>query len=203
MSENVGASTSRNPKGLHGLHGDNFTLACLADYLGNPTRFTIMGGDLNLPFADWNGRVDCTNGGQASVNSLAWEHGYTQVVPNPTRGDALLDVYLVRPENLFTSYSIIQGVSDHRGVLLEVEWEEKYCRPQLKILAPVYHKADVIGLQTFLRQKICKYGQAMVDMLRIYGITKNIILQCIEMFVPHKISRTNSDPEYYNKEVKR
>jgi hypothetical protein len=26
MSENVGASTSRNPKGLHGLHGENFTL---------------------------------------------------------------------------------------------------------------------------------------------------------------------------------
>jgi hypothetical protein len=26
MSENVGASISRNPKGLHGLHGDNFTL---------------------------------------------------------------------------------------------------------------------------------------------------------------------------------
>jgi hypothetical protein len=25
-SENVGASTSRNPKGLHGLYGDNFIL---------------------------------------------------------------------------------------------------------------------------------------------------------------------------------
>jgi hypothetical protein len=25
MSENVGASTSRNPKGLHGLYGDSFT----------------------------------------------------------------------------------------------------------------------------------------------------------------------------------
>jgi hypothetical protein len=25
MSENVGASTSRNPKDLHGLYGDNFT----------------------------------------------------------------------------------------------------------------------------------------------------------------------------------
>jgi hypothetical protein len=25
MSENVGASTSLNPKGLHGLYGDNFT----------------------------------------------------------------------------------------------------------------------------------------------------------------------------------
>jgi hypothetical protein len=28
MSENVGASTSRNPKGLHGLYGDNFTFYC-------------------------------------------------------------------------------------------------------------------------------------------------------------------------------
>jgi hypothetical protein len=26
MSENVGASTSRNPKGLHGLYRDSFTL---------------------------------------------------------------------------------------------------------------------------------------------------------------------------------
>jgi hypothetical protein len=25
MSENMGASTSRNPKGLHGLYRDNFT----------------------------------------------------------------------------------------------------------------------------------------------------------------------------------
>jgi hypothetical protein len=25
MSQNVGASTSHNPKGLHGLYGDNFT----------------------------------------------------------------------------------------------------------------------------------------------------------------------------------
>jgi hypothetical protein len=28
MSENVGASISRNPKGLHGLYGDNFTFYC-------------------------------------------------------------------------------------------------------------------------------------------------------------------------------
>jgi hypothetical protein len=29
MSENVGASTSRNPKGLHGLYGDNFNVNML------------------------------------------------------------------------------------------------------------------------------------------------------------------------------
>jgi hypothetical protein len=31
MSENVGASTSRNPKGLHGLYGDNFTFTAMSE----------------------------------------------------------------------------------------------------------------------------------------------------------------------------
>jgi hypothetical protein len=35
MSENVGASTSRNPKGLHGLYGDNFTFTyAMKTYVG-------------------------------------------------------------------------------------------------------------------------------------------------------------------------
>jgi hypothetical protein len=33
MSENVGASTSRNPKGLHGLYGDNFTFTVSECYV--------------------------------------------------------------------------------------------------------------------------------------------------------------------------
>jgi hypothetical protein len=35
MSANVGTSTSRNPKGLHGLYRDNFTfyISMYADYL--------------------------------------------------------------------------------------------------------------------------------------------------------------------------
>jgi hypothetical protein len=35
LSENVGASTSRNPKGLHGLYGDNFTFLLCPDIKGN------------------------------------------------------------------------------------------------------------------------------------------------------------------------
>jgi hypothetical protein len=31
LSENMGASTSRKPKGLHGLHRDNFTLPYFFD----------------------------------------------------------------------------------------------------------------------------------------------------------------------------
>jgi hypothetical protein len=42
MSENVGASTSRNPKGLHGLYGDNFTFTlplCYNRFLSHPFQF--------------------------------------------------------------------------------------------------------------------------------------------------------------------
>jgi hypothetical protein len=97
--------------------------------------------------------VECTSGGQAFVNILIRKNGYTQVVDSPTRADALLDVYLLWPESLFTPCSIVQGISDHCGVLLEVEWEENYCRPQVERLVPVYYKANILGLQNFLWDK--------------------------------------------------
>jgi len=37
----------------------------------------------------------------------------------------------------------------------------------------------------------------------IWNNLKNIVYECIESFVPLGILRKNSDPEYYNKEIKR
>ena len=84
---------------------------------------------MNLPYADWNGNAGCNSGTQAFINSLLWENVLSQVVDSPTRGDALLDVYLFRPESSFSASSIVQGISDHHGVILEVEWEENCCVP--------------------------------------------------------------------------
>jgi hypothetical protein len=98
-------------------------LAVRTDYLGNSTEHSITGGDWNLNQADWNGKAECISGSQTFVSRLVWENWYMQVVDNPTRGDALLDPYSVQPESSFTSCSIAQGISDHCGVLLEVEWK--------------------------------------------------------------------------------
>src|SRR5215469_6633922 len=87
-------------------------LAARTSYSGNPTKRSIIGEDLNLPYVDWNGNAGCNNGTQAFINSLVWESGYTQLVDGPTRDNALLDVYLVRPESSFTASSIVQGISD-------------------------------------------------------------------------------------------
>jgi hypothetical protein len=105
-------------------------LAARTGFTGNSTKRSIIGGDLKLPYADWNGNAGGTSGTQALRINLVWENGYSQVIDSPTRGDALLDVYLVRPESSVTSSGIVQGVSDHLAVILEVEWEDTCTEPR-------------------------------------------------------------------------
>jgi hypothetical protein len=50
-----------------------------------------------------------------------------------------------------------------------VEWEGNYCEPKVEKIIPVYHETNILGLQTFLWDN-SQYGQAMVDVLRKYGI---------------------------------
>jgi hypothetical protein len=112
-------------------------------------------------------------------------------------------IYLVRPESSFTSCSIVQEISDHCGVLLEAEWAANYCRPQVERLAPVNHKANVLGIQTFPRDKFAIWESNGRYVEEIWNNFKSIILESIERFIAHKILRKNSDPKYYNKEVKK
>ena len=48
---------------------------------------------------------------------------------------------------------VIQGVSDHQAVILEVKGRDTYSNPQEERLIPIYNKTDSIGLQSFLREK--------------------------------------------------
>jgi len=84
-------------------------LAARTGFTGSSTRRSIIGGDLNLPYADWNGNAGGNGGTEAPINSLVWENCYSQVTDSPTRGDALLDVHLVRPESSVTSSGTVQG----------------------------------------------------------------------------------------------
>jgi hypothetical protein len=64
-----------------------------------------------------------------------------------------ITVYLFRPEISVFSTSTVQGINDHYGVTLEVELEDNFCEPQVERVVPVYNKTDVLGLQSFLRDK--------------------------------------------------
>ena len=117
------------------------------------------------------------------INRLVWDNGYTQVVGTPTRGDSLLDVYLVRPESSLISCDTLQGISDHCGVLLDVEWTENFFVTQEKRLVPAYHKANVLGLQQFLRDKLPTWSNNGSCVEDIWKNFKGIVFEGIERFV--------------------
>ena len=168
----------------------------------NVKKRSIIGGDLNLPNVDWRGNVGGNSVAQALINRLIWENDFRQQGDSPTRGGALLDVFLVRPESTVSHSEVIQGVSDHQAVILEVKWRDTYNNPQEEKLIPIYNKTDSIGLQSFLREKYEGWASKGKNVEEIWKNFKHIVYEGIERFVPHKILRKNSDPEYYNKEIR-
>ena len=132
-----------------------------------------------------------------------WDNGCTQVAVKPTRGDSLLDVLIVRPESTLISCETVHGISEHCGVFLEVDWIEKGTVPYEKRLIPMYHKANVLGLQTFLRDMLPVWVNNCSCVEDIWKNHKEIVFDGIERFVPHKILKPNRDPEHFNREVKR
>jgi len=98
------------------------------------------------------------SGTQSLINRLVWKNGYSQVNESPTRGDALLDVSLVRPESSVTSSNIVQGISDHNEVMLEVDWEENCLESQLERVVSVYNITEV-RIRKLLPRYICSLGE--------------------------------------------
>jgi len=79
--------------------------------------------------------------------------GCVQVVSGLKRGDALLVIYLLRPECSLIS-CILPGINGHNGVLLEVEWDEICRKTEYGKIVAVYRKTDVLDLQAFLLEKL-------------------------------------------------
>jgi hypothetical protein len=81
-------------------------LVARTQFTRDAAKRIIIGGDLNLPQADWHGDAEKTSCFQAFVNRVVRDNGYIQAARGPTRGDALLEIYLVRPDNLLTSCNL-------------------------------------------------------------------------------------------------
>jgi len=161
----------------------------------NLTKRSVIGGDLNLPQADWKWDAEEASGFQAILNVLVWDNGYTEVVRDPTRGDALLDIYLLRPESSLISFNILPGISHLNWVLLEVEWDEICREPKVERIVPVYHKTDVLNLEVFLREKFNLWVESGSCVEEIRKSFKGIIFEGIKRYVLQKILSKNPDPE--------
>jgi hypothetical protein len=93
---------------------------------------------------------------------------------------------LLRPESSFISCCGVPGISDHNGVLLEVDWDENRHGAQAERILPLYHITDVLGLQAFLREKfkLCAGSGSCVE--EISNNFKDIIFVAIKRYVAKK-----------------
>jgi hypothetical protein len=154
----------------------------------NLTKRSLIGGNLNLPQAIWNRDAEKSSRFQAFVNNLVWDNGCTQVASGLTRGEAMLDFYLLRPESSLISCNIVPGISNHNEVLLELEWDKNCRGPQVERTVPVYHKTDVLGLQAFLREKFELRAGNGSCVEEIWNSYKDIIFEGIKMLCTQKNS---------------
>ena len=69
-----------------------------------------------------------------------------------------MDIYLLRPEYSLVSCSILPGISDHNGALLEVELDEICREPRTERQVPVYHKTDVFRFTRISSGKVLLVG---------------------------------------------
>jgi len=70
---------------------------------------------------------------------------------------------------------------------MEVECEEICQERKVEIIVLLYHKADILGLKAFLRDKFnlwAGYGSCIEEIWKSF---KNIIFEGLKRYVPQKI----------------
>lgn len=166
------------------------------------SRQVIIGGDLNIPQVKWDGEVTEGNGVQAIVNELVWTNNLVQVVKHPTRDNAVLDIFLARPEGFIVSCDVVPGISDHSAVCLKVKGNYKSNSVESKKIY-LYRKADVMNLQKYLADNYSAWARIGGSVEEVWNNFKKIIYNCVELYVPFKIIAKNPDPEYYNNRIRK
>jgi hypothetical protein len=166
----------------------------------------IIAGDMNLPNVRWEAGVG-GNVKQSIVHDIMNE-GFTQVVQEGTREtrtgqNNILDVILIRPEELWVNTKVIEGISDHKipVVCLLTGSGEKEAE---KKKVWYYKRAREENVRFAFKQKYTndwkeknmpKIQIMWMEFRRIYN---DIRQECI----PSKVIGINSDPVYYDKKVK-
>lgn len=193
--------------------GGNLLLERLADRLDHwkGDERAVIGGDFNLPEVVWDmGDDGVQNKTQALVYRIM-NNGFVETVRNGTRvcgkhGEKtnLLDIFLVRPPELWLGGEIVEGISDHQVPILDIELmhdTDRETTNDKKIW--LYRKGDEKGFKQFLKQQFDTWCSTEENVEQRWRTLKDILNAGREMFVPTKEIRRNTDPPYYNKSVRR
>ncbi|KAJ4442434.1 hypothetical protein ANN_04020 [Periplaneta americana] len=126
-------------------------------------QYLIVAGDLNLPQVNWQGTIEGEMGqAQSLVNALIWKHNLIQVTDRATRGDSLLDIFLLGPSEIVSDIEVIP--------VTQASWEvlSPICRDEISVLHEGFASQNEQTTQEQLR--VCEQSTE--------GIAQQKVLPC-------------------------
>ena len=159
-----------------------------------------LAGDMNLPGIQWPSasiKPNCPTPAQHNIFiDILADHGLSQIVDQPTRGENTFDLIAVNNITLVNRSEVIPGISDHDAVFAEIDIRpQRYKQDKRRI--PLYKKADWEKIETQLtitNQYIQDHvNSESTDSL--WNKFKSDLHTAIDKHIPHKsCSSRNRSP---------
>ena len=170
-------------------------------------HMAVIGGDFNLPGWDWNTRQVKTCRHPAlhhTFGSILDDHGLTQVVTEATRGENVLDLFLVSNPTMVSDVSVVPGISDHNCPLLTIARcpsRQKQERRKINI----YSKADWERFADFMEgvgeEIAAKLDSCSVN--EVWAMFKSGIEKGMAECIPQRLTSKKDDLPWITSKIKR
>ena len=168
----------------------------------------IVAGDLNLPNVTWESGSGGDGKGQIqNMVSDIMDGGFCQVVSEGTRfnrtgGCNLLDVVLLRPQELFVRSRVVEGISDHKVPIVMISMGVDNSSSSGKKIWR-FKKGNPKEVQRGFDERWDEYSKIDNDVEQLWHSFKTICKDVREDCIPSKILGSNPDPPYFNNKIQK
>ena len=167
----------------------------------------IIAGDVYAPDLKWS-NPDATSHSSNSERLLDIidEHGFTQMVKDPTRKDNILDIVLTNNvEIIINNVRVTPGISDHDMVLFEVNLT---CRKKRPVKRKIYirKRADTSRIKKELQglaDDLAETGYSDTPIHEMWVNFENNIHQIMDACTPHRMTSSRYNLPWYNRSLRR
>jgi hypothetical protein len=192
---------------LNSLNELDASLFKLGDKIN--TNNVILAGDFNAPNINWND-LNIPNGPTMSERLLdvACEHGFTQLVQEPTRKQGetenILDLVLTNNDKIISNVQILPGISDHDMVFFYVNLA---CSKKRRIKCKIYmrKKADTTRIQEELQDLVNTFNERMIheSVEAKWNMSQEKITEIMDTCIPHKFASTRHNLPWFGRTLRR
>ena len=165
-----------------------------------------IGGDLNLPDIDWeSGTIRTPNHYPQTLNRVFLDKfsdmGLQQTNGEPTRGDAILDVFLTNRPNLVSRSTVVPGLSDHDILLVDSNIRATRVKPPQRTIY-LWGKAN----ESKIREETDKFSSQFDSSLAVEDMWQSIhshLSTMLERYVPTKQTSLKFHKPWITTDLKR